>query len=149
MSWSPLSPLTLQRYLAAPQLRALQTAALADEQADPIPEIVADLTARVRAELRAGGGVLSAEPMALPPELHGPAAALVLEAAQTRLPSLELTTAQVRAADEARALLERFANGKLRAEPPADPEEPPPVWGAETVVLSLRPHRVTAQRLRI
>ncbi|MDP0500993.1 MAG: hypothetical protein Q7P63_12940 [Verrucomicrobiota bacterium JB022] len=148
MSWNPLTLTILQRYLAAPQLRALQTAALADAQGDPLPELIADVTARVRAELRAGGNRLSADPQALPAELHGPAAALVLATAQTRLPTLELRPDQVRAYQDARALLERFATGRLRPEAPDDPETAPAPTSGQTVVVSARSDRLTARRLR-
>lgn len=140
---------TLQRYLAAPQLRALQTAALGDDQDDPFPEIVADITARVRAELRAGGSVLSADALGIPAELHSAAAALVIAAAQTRLPSLELTPAQERAQRDALQLLDRYAAGKLRAPVPEVPEENAPVYGSDAFVVRARPYRVTAMRMRI
>ncbi len=147
--WFTPSSTDLQPYLAAPQLEALQNTLLADGQTDPLPDIIADVVARVRAEIRAyPPNRLSASPDAVPPELRGAVAHLALEAAQTRIPSFELTADQRRAADNARHLLTRIAGGHLRISQPDDPEDSPsgPQTG-RTVTVNSRPSLASGNHL--
>lgn len=145
MSWTTLTPDDLSTYLAAPQVKALQTKALASGQSDPVAAIIEDVATRVRAELRASGRiVLSATEGTLPPELRRTVLALVIEAAQTRLPGLALTPEQKRAADQARDILALAIAGKLTLSAPDDPE----TTQAATQVAQSRTNPLTSQDLK-
>ena len=116
--WITLSITDVYDYLAADQADALRTEALGGGQADPLPAIIADVAARIRSEI-AGHAPNSLSPTsgAVPPELRGAALALIVEAAQARLPSLEMSDDQVRLANAARALLKRVADGEVFVTP--------------------------------
>jgi len=123
MSWSPLTSADVLACLAAPQVAALRQGALAPGQADPLPALIADVTARVRAEIRGGRrNRVERDCTLLPPELKLAAAHLALESLQTRLPALALTADQIRLAADARALLARVAHGDVPVTVPAQPE---------------------------
>ncbi|MFA5258175.1 MAG: hypothetical protein WC360_08490, partial [Opitutales bacterium] len=97
---------------------ALGEEALGAEQDDPFPAIIADVAQRVRAEVRANNGnTLDPPAGTVPPELRGAAIALIIEAAQARLPSLALSADQARLANAARALLKRVAAGDVGISP--------------------------------
>lgn len=115
--WITITVEDLYDYLAAEQVAALQSEALGSGQSDPLPTLIADVTEYIRAEIRGNSGndVDSAEG-AIPPELRSAAIALIVEAAQARLPALELSDDQVRLANAARALLKRVASGDVAIE---------------------------------
>lgn len=111
-NWISLSTQDVYDYLAAEQVDALRSEAIGDAQSDPVLAVIADTTCRVRGEVAAHqGNVLDANTATLPPELRGAALALVVEAAQSRIPSLTLTSDQIRLANAARALLKRVSAG--------------------------------------
>jgi len=113
-TWSTISEDDVRDYLAADQLSALESAALDDDQDDPLPAIIQDVAQRIRAEVRANASnVVDSTDYSVPPELRGVAMALVVEAAQSRLPGLEMTDDQIRLANAARALLKRVATGEI------------------------------------
>ncbi|MGF1450263.1 MAG: hypothetical protein ACFB20_12720 [Opitutales bacterium] len=121
-TWIQLTPQSLRDYLSGPQLEALQTAALASGQTDPLPRLIEATAAFVRASVAAfAGNQLSATPHSVPPELVETTAILALEAAWLRLPDLELTRAQQRRAVEARRLLRDVTRGQLAVTRPDDP----------------------------
>lgn len=125
MTWITFSESHIFRYLAAPQVEALQAAALAAGQANPLPEIIADTAARVRNEIRGNPtNRVSAVATEVPPELIGAAAALAIEAAQTRLPGLSLTAEQIRLANDSRSMLRRVAAGTFPITLPTTIEDP-------------------------
>jgi hypothetical protein len=113
-NWTSISSADVYDYLAAEQAAALQSEALGTGQSDPLPRLIADVVSRVRAEVRAhGSNVVDAATGTVPPELRGAAMALIVEAAQARLPSLDMTADQIRLANAARALLKRVADGDV------------------------------------
>ena len=113
-NWISISTEDVYDYLAAEQAAALQSEALGDTQADPLPTLIADVVARIRAEVRGNSSnVVDATSNTIPPELRGAAMALIVESAQARLPSLEMTDDQVRLANAAGALLKRVADGDV------------------------------------
>jgi len=117
-NWKSISKQDLYDYLAAEQTDALGDEALGDGQENPLVAIIADVTQRVRAEIRANNGnILDPAADTLPPELRGAAIALIVEAAQARLPSLALSADQTRLANAARALLKRVAAGDVGISP--------------------------------
>lgn len=140
-AWISLVPADLEDYLAASQLAALRESALGDTQTDPVPVLIADIIARVRAEIAAApGNILSATSGTVPPSLRSATAMMVLEQAQTRLPGLSLTKDQQRLASEARALMARVARGEVGVETPDDPATSAPSSTSGTIrVLRSRP----------
>jgi len=124
-TWIQITQSDVADYLASPQLEALRTQALADGQTDPLPRVIADTTALIRARLAAIPGVrLSADAALLPPELKQTAIALIIEATQARLPALELTGDQVRRADEARDHLHTLVTSRTAITAPETAEAP-------------------------
>jgi hypothetical protein len=113
-NWIQITPEDLRAYLNAPQLEALRTSALAYGQPDPLPRILGDIAAFVRASVLAQPHHrLDVNPAAVPPELVEATAVLALEAASLRLPGLELSREQERRIREARRLLRDVARGRL------------------------------------
>jgi len=149
MSWSPLTPADVLACLAAPQAAALRQSALAPGQSDPLQALIADVTARVRAEIRGSRrSRVESDATLLPPELKLAAAHLALESLQARLPNLALSADQIRLAADARALLARVAKGEVPVTVPAQPEsdlEANTQYGLE--VLGHRRARVTGRNL--
>ncbi|HTB63873.1 MAG TPA: hypothetical protein VK737_09810 [Opitutales bacterium] len=147
--WSPLTSSDVLACLAASQITTLRQGALAPGQADPLPALIADVTARVRAEIRGGRrNRVERDCTLLPPELKLAAAHLTLESLQTRLPGLALSADQIRLAADARTLLARVAHGEVPITVPAQPEsdlEANAQFGLE--VLSHRRQRVTGRNL--
>jgi hypothetical protein len=118
-NWITITTDDVRDYLADEQLQALRTQALGTDQADPLPAIISDVAALVRARVAANASnTLDATAERIPPELRGAACALVVEAAQGRLPGLGLTADQVRMANAARTLLRHVAEGKVAIEAP-------------------------------
>ena len=67
----------------------LGSAALGTGQANPLPEIIANVTARIRAEIAAGGKTtLDAVATKIPPSLKSLALRMVLREGQSRLNAL-------------------------------------------------------------
>ena len=125
-SWITLTADDLNGYLVAAQMNALRTAALAVSQDDPLPATIQDVCDSIRLEISGcRTNILSATAHAIPPELKRHACALIIEAAQGRLPSLKLTDDQKRAADNARALLVRIARCDVPVSHSTDPESTP------------------------
>ncbi|MGA2052304.1 MAG: hypothetical protein ABSH19_03225 [Opitutales bacterium] len=149
MPWLPLTSADIFACLVAAQIETLRSRALAPGQPDPLPTLLADITARVRAEVRTfRRNRLDCDPTLLPPELKLAASHLALEALQARLPNLALTSDQILLAENARKLLERVANGEIAVSKPDHPEGPlaATVWyGLE--VLRRRPLSATGRRL--
>jgi hypothetical protein len=149
MSWSPLTANDVLACLAGPQVDVLRQRALDAGQADPLPAILADVTARVRAEVRGNRrNRVERDPTLLPPELKLAAAHLALESLQARLPNLALTADQVRLADDARALLARVASGEVPITVPEQPERDLETYSQFGIdVLGRREERVTGRDL--
>ncbi len=125
-AWITLLPVDLNDYLAAAQVDAIRTKALAIGQSDPLVEIITDVTRRIRTEIRGcPSNRVSATDEAVPPELKSTAIALIVEAAQTRLPGLKLSEGQKRAADHGRSYLLRIARCEVPVSAPDNPQEPP------------------------
>lgn len=113
-TWITLQISDLNDYLAANQVQALQTIALANDQDNPLNEIIDDITARIRAEISGNhNNILSMNKTEIPHDLKSCACYLVLEAAQTRLTGLQLSNDQIRMANESREYLKRIAQGEI------------------------------------
>jgi len=120
MAWQTISTDNVKTRLAGAEVAALQTAALAEGQSDPLPEIVQTVVDEVRGYIAAGGFSLGAAGT-LPSKLVSAALAIVRYRVCTRLPVKSLLTEQrVRENDAAVRLLERVADGKFMVEDPVD-----------------------------
>ena len=94
-------------------MSSVQLKSLAQNRKSYINDIISDITAQVRAAIWNNQGItLSSDPSLIPPELMATTCHLIIEALQSRIPTLELSDDQVRNADNARAFLNRIADGK-------------------------------------
>lgn len=133
---------------AAALVAALQTAALGDGQSDPTPEIIGNVTARIRMEIAAGGRtVLDADATKLPPSLKSLAVRMVLREGQSRLNAagaLPLSDDERKEWDQDVRFLERIARGEITVEASDNPEPAPAVQSKTTRPrISERPLRFT------
>jgi hypothetical protein len=116
---------------AAPLVEKLQEAALGEGQADPIPEIITEVIARIRMEIAGGGKTtLSASTSLIPPSLKSLALRMILRQAQSRLNvlgALPLSDDERKEWDKDERLLERISSGEITVEEPDDPERRPSV----------------------
>lgn len=135
LPWITLTLADLPVAKAAALVAALQTAALAEGQADPMPAIMAGVTTRVRAEIAAGGNtVLDADATKLPPSLKAIAVRMVLREGQSRLNAacaLPLSDDErLEWKDDVR-YLERIAEGRISVEASTNPETTPTVQNTD------------------
>ncbi|MDR3143896.1 MAG: hypothetical protein LBT64_00125 [Puniceicoccales bacterium] len=112
--WIRIGISDLYDYMCAAQLNALKSMELAAGQTNPIDEIIGGVVARMRAEISGNGkNLLSADAEKIPQDLKSFACYLVLESAQTRLPSLKLSADQIRLASDAKEYLRRVSLGEI------------------------------------
>jgi len=124
-AWIVITTSDLNDYLAGAQVNALRTAALASGQADPFGAVMPAVAARVRAEVQGcKTNQISATANSVPPALKRETCMLILEAMQTRIPTLKLTEDQQRQIERAYAYLERVAKCDVPIDQPNDPLSP-------------------------
>ncbi|EIP99456.1 hypothetical protein OpiT1DRAFT_03973 [Opitutaceae bacterium TAV1] len=137
--WITLSVAQLDTVKAAALVDALRTAALRENQPDPLPEIITTVTDRIRAEIAAGGKTrLSANPERIPPSLKSIALRMVLREGQGRLNiknALALSDDDRKQWDKDDRYLERIAGGNVAVEMPDDPEPEPTVQSASALPM--------------
>ncbi|MDR2776492.1 MAG: hypothetical protein LBB17_00380 [Puniceicoccales bacterium] len=120
-TWITIQISDLNDYLCSTQLNALKTLEMANDQTNPIDEIIGDITARIRAEISGNRhNLLSADRTKIPHDLKSFACCLILESAQTRLPGLKMTADQIRLATDAKDYLKRIAQGEVPVSVPDD-----------------------------
>lgn len=120
MSWTTITVETLKTRNAGAEVTALQASALADGQADPIPEIISMVVNEVRGYVSAGGSNLGAGET-VPGRLLLAAINRIRFEAATRLPGGSLLDADRRKANDAAvSLFERVADQKFTVEEPAE-----------------------------
>ena len=118
MAWNIITTDDIKARLAGAELNALQTAALADGQVDPTPEIVAQAIDEVRGYVAAGGFTLGAEGT-IPGKLKGATLNLIRYRLCSRLPVASLLTeARIKEYEDALRLLEQVAAKKFMVEEP-------------------------------
>lgn len=121
MDWIILTERDLFDLLNKSQLDMLKAEAVKTNDSGICNRIIDMIVSRIRAEIAASGvNMLDCNYAKIPPELRETALRLALEALQTRLPELELSPAQIRAADYAREILARVAEGKLPVSRPTN-----------------------------
>lgn len=120
----------LQDAKAAAMVDQLRTAALGAGQVDPVPDVIIDVTNRIRQEIAGGGKtVLSADATKIPPSLRRLAMRMIIREAQSRLNvmgALPLSDDERKEWDKDDRYLERIADG-LAVEAPDDPQVSPTV----------------------
>lgn len=140
MAWQSLTTDDVKTRLAGAEVAALQSAALASGQTDPIPDIITAVVDEVRGYIAAGGITLGAAGT-IPSKLVSAALAIVRYRVCTRLPVKSLLTEdRVRENEAAIRLLERVADGKFAVEEPttADTEAigaPSPSFAEKTLTF--------------
>lgn len=129
--WTTLTLAHLSVGKAAALVAALQTAALGDGQADPMPEILSGVVTRIRAEIAAGGRtVLDADATTIPPSLRSLAVRMALREGQSRLNAagaLPLSEDERLEWKTDVRYLERIAAGDVTVEESTNPESTPTV----------------------
>ncbi len=132
--WITLTVAQLDTAKAAALVDALQSAALAVAQADPLPEIITNVTARIRMEIAAGGRtVLDADATKLPPSLKSLGLRMVLREGQSRINAggaLPLADDEKEEWRQDVRFLERIAKGEITVEESTNPEAVPSVQAA-------------------
>jgi hypothetical protein len=132
--WITLTITQLDAAKAAALVDALQTAALADGQSDPLPDVIASVTTRIRMEIAAGGKtVLDADATKLPPSLKSLGLRMVLREGQSRLNAagaLPLSDDEKEEWRQDVRFLERIAKGEITVEASTNPEATPSVQAA-------------------
>ena len=118
MAWQTLSSENVKTRLTGPELSALQSAALASGQADPLPEIITAVIDEVRGYISAGGHALETG-ITVPSKLVSASLAIIRYRLATRLPVKSLLDEnRVREYQDAQKLLERVADGRFAIEEP-------------------------------
>lgn len=118
MSWQTITTDLVKTRLAGPEVSALQTAALASGQTDPLPEIVTQVVDEVRGYVSAGGYTLGTG-ATVPSKLLSATLAIIRYRLSTRLPVKSLITEDRKNENDAAIrLLERVADGKFAVEEP-------------------------------
>ncbi|MDR1279342.1 MAG: hypothetical protein LBK99_00780 [Opitutaceae bacterium] len=146
--WITITPAMLDTAKAAAFVSALGTAALGEDQQNPLPEIIASVTDRIRMEIAAGGRTtLSATRSKIPPSLKSLALRFIIREGLQRI---NIMDALKPSEDDGEAIrqdirfLERIARGEITVEAPDDPEPAPTVQATVTVpLISARPRHFT------
>jgi len=116
--WISITTADIQTRLAGAEVEALRTAALADDQADPLPEIVSQVVDEVRGYVAAGGYTLG-DGETVPSKLFSATLAMVRFRCATRLPGYQMDENRRREYEDAIRLMERVADGRYAVEEPA------------------------------
>jgi hypothetical protein len=118
--WIPLTEPAVLSKLSGPELAAMKTAAIASGQANPLPEVIAQVTREIRGYAAACSKNTLGPSATIPDELLGAAINRVRYELATRLPVASLLT-QVRqdANRDALRMLERASECKVTLEQPA------------------------------
>lgn len=123
MSWQSLTTDDVLSKLAGPELAALQSAALADGQSDPVPGIIQVVVDEVRGYVAAHSQNRLGDAGTIPSKLVSATLAIIRHRICTRLPVASLLTEQrIREKDDAIRLLERVADGRYSIEDPVTGE---------------------------
>lgn len=122
--WITPAPESLKSCLTGKEYTLVQSAAKAEDQDDPLPEIAQRVVRLVRAKVSAGGFKLAAG-QTIPDECEDAFLAIFRFNALTRFPSLKslLDDARKDAKSDALKLLDAVANGKFAIEEPEEATE--------------------------
>ncbi len=121
MNWSAISIDDLNDTKAAALVAACRTAALGDGQADPVPNIISNVTTRIRAEISGcANNTLDADSTKIPNDLKSLAARIVMREAMSRLQQ-SLTDDEREEQRNDLRYLERIARCEVPVAAPDDP----------------------------
>lgn len=119
MSWQTITSTNVKTRLAGAELTALQTAALATGQTDPLVDVIAQVVDEVRGYISANPKNTLGAAATIPAKLLGAALAIIRYRLATRLPAKSfLTEDRVKENDAAIRLLEQVAANKFAIEDP-------------------------------
>jgi hypothetical protein len=146
MSWVAITDEQLNSQKLAPLIEALRTAALGDEQTDPVDVMVGDVVREIRKAISAGGVEVDAVSVStIPPSLLRMAGRLILWEAKGRLEmDREYDREDHR---EDLKTLERLRMGKEPVEPPTNAETVDLSTGVGVAVAGSRTRVATRQGL--
>jgi hypothetical protein len=134
MLWLSLTIADLPAAKASALVDAMGTAALGTGQVNPLPEILANVVARIRTEIAAGGRtVLDVDATKIPPSLKSLALRMVLREGQSRLNAAGALPLSDDEREEWRQdvrYLERIAKGEISVELSDTPQSTSPVQAA-------------------
>lgn len=153
VTWTTLTVADLYDAKAAPLIDAAREAVLGADQDDPVDRAIANVVARIRQEIAAGGRtVLAADTATIPPSLRSLAARMAVRELQSRpdvMDALPLTDTDKEAWRQDVRYLERIASGEISVETSDSPEASPSVQdsGASAEQISSTPRRFTRDRL--
>lgn len=120
MNWIKLHASDLEEVLNKPQLDILKAQALSSKDGDPATRALESAVARIRMEISASGlNSLDIDHSRIPCELKECALRLAAESLMLRIPAMEISNSLLRAADEARQILKRVAEGELPVSRPS------------------------------
>ena len=124
MAWISLSTEDVKPSLAGAELDALQTAALADGQADPVAAIITEVVNEIRGYIAACKANSLEEGIKIPEKLKSAAIAMIRYRSASRLPVRSfLTEARIEENKRAIRLLEQVARCEFAVEEPETPED--------------------------
>jgi hypothetical protein len=120
MSWITINEDDVKTRLTGAELDAFTGAALAQGQADPLPDIIASVTDRVRGYAAACARNRLGAPGTVPARLRGPALAVIRFELANRLPKMGRLIDDLRRAeyDNALRLFQQVAGGDFVIEDP-------------------------------
>jgi len=123
IDWRPIRPEDLHLYLIEPQLKLLIDYTY--EAKSIVELIIQDVGVMVRSFIYASKQNIRIDDRIqhIPPQLRQATIYLVLEALQSRIPGLDLTTDQKNNADQARATLKMVQQGIIRISSALSPVE--------------------------
>lgn len=132
--WVEITTQDVQTRLAAAELAAYRTKALAPGQVDPLPEMIAQVAREVRGHVAGGGNTLGAG-LTIPDELLAAAVDMVAFRLTTRL-GIAVKDDRKTANDQAKTLMGQVGRGEFKVEPPVTPASVQAAGGAISVVSS-------------
>ena len=115
--WIPITADDVKTRLTGVELAAFTTKALAAGQADPLPDIAAQVVREVRGHV-AGGGNLVGDGLTVPDELLAAAVDMIVFRMTTRL-GIAVKDERKTANDQAKTLMGQVGRGEFKVAPPA------------------------------
>jgi len=148
MSWIIIVEADVISKLSGPEIAAMKTAALQAAQANPLPEVIEQVTKEIRGYVSACAENKLGDGVTIPDELLGAAINRIRYELATRLPvATLLTDARTRANDQALTLLRDTAACKFKVIAPTTPSaEQAPGQGVQLVSANTR--QASREKLR-
>jgi len=145
-AWITLTPALVAASGHATIITTAQTTALQPGQSDPLPELIAEVTAKVRNAIGfKTQGVLDATATTVPPSLVPDCARYIVRQLKGRL-NKELTKKEEQDAADWRTMLGKLTTGEWPVEAPLNPVEPTAQPAAGMGVSVVTRSRPQAQR---